>query len=95
MQYIKKHTAQRRAARNLTTQSHPNYGMAKHTRHAAYSHYTQRILSTISILAKETHFNRKMAISMFKYTYRCKSPGTSSKVKLHATSERDWNIAIL
>ena len=49
----------------------------------------------LGIAAKETHCNRTMTISMFKYTYRSKSPGTSSKVKLHATSERDWNIAIL
>ena len=34
------------AARSLRTQSHSNYGIAKHTRHAAYSHYTQRIYST-------------------------------------------------
>ena len=43
----------------------------------------------LGIAAKETHCNRTMAISMFEYTYRSESPGTSSKVKPHATSERD------
>ena len=39
----------------------------------------------LGVAAKETHCNRTMAISTFKYTYRSKSPGTASKVKLHAT----------
>ena len=49
----------------------------------------------LGIAAKETHCNRTMAISMFKYTYRSKSPGTASTVKLHDIPECDWTIAIL
>ena len=40
----------------------------------------------LGIAAKETHRNRTMAISMFKYTYRSKSPGTEYKIKLQANS---------
>ena len=44
----------------------------------------------LGIAAKETHCNRTMATSTFNYTYRSESLGTSSKVKLNATFERDW-----
>ena len=44
----------------------------------------------LGIAAKETHCNRTMVISMFKYAYRSKSPGTASKVELHAVPKRDW-----
>ena len=46
MQYEDNIQPKDEAARSLRTQSHSNYGIAKHTRHAAYSHYTQRIYST-------------------------------------------------
>ena len=41
------------------------------------------------IAEKEIHCNRTMAISMFKYAYRSKSPGIASKLKLHAIPKRD------
>ena len=41
------------------------------------------------IAEKEIHINRTMAISMFKYTYRLKSPSTTSKVELPAVPRRD------
>ena len=44
----------------------------------------------LGIAAKETHCNRTMAISTLNYTYTSESLGTSTKVKLHATLERDW-----
>ena len=68
-------------------------------------HYTPDMLPRVTtingfdvrlgIAAKETHCNRTMAISMFKYTCRSKSPGTASNVKLHENPDCDSTIAIL
>ena len=44
----------------------------------------------LGIAVKEIHCNRTMAISMFKYTYRSKSPGTASQAELHAVFRQDW-----
>ena len=52
-------------------------------------------LGVVGIAVGETHCNRTVAISMFKFTYRSKSPGTASKVKLHDTPECDWANATL
>ena len=48
----------------------------------------------LDIRGKEFHCQRTMAISMFKYTYRSKSPGLASKLKLQAISKRDRNTVL-
>ena len=48
----------------------------------------------LGIAAKETHWTRTMAISIFKYTYRSESLGTPPKVKPHAIPERHWNTVL-
>ena len=90
MKYIDNITAQRRAASNLTTQSHSNYGMAKtHLTCCLQSLHSMDLNYDLASQQRKSIANRTMTVSMFKYTNRSKSPGTASKDELHAVLRRD------
>ena len=66
MRLIRIQTTQRRALKNLTTQSHSNYRMAKYNRYAAYSHPSKDLKYDLASLQKNP-------IEPDQWTSRCSS----------------------